>query len=127
MISHINLFQIKNSVFLSLEDQQSLSLLYQPLIGTHALGIYHIFASLKTNILYQHQFLFDLSAIAKDNFVKAQEKLEAINLLQTFFNHKTQERIYSLNLPYRSQEFFKDPLFSNFLLSEVGETTFWIM
>jgi replication initiation and membrane attachment protein len=28
-------------------------------------------------------------------------------------------------LPYRSQEFFKDPLFSNFLLSEVGETTFW--
>ncbi|AOF54625.1 replication initiation and membrane attachment protein [Maize bushy stunt phytoplasma] len=124
MLSHLNLFQIKNSVFLSLEDHQSLSLLYQPLIGTHALGIYHILATLKPNIFYQHQFLFDLSAVSKNDFLEAQEKLEALNLLQTFCNSETQERIYWLNLPCRSQEFFKDPLFSNFLLSEVGEATF---
>ncbi|MBP5835965.1 replication initiation protein [Candidatus Phytoplasma meliae] len=127
MSSRLHLFQIQNQIFLTLEEQRALNLLYQPLIGPQALGIYNILLSLKNHYEYQHQFLFDLGNISENVFYEAQTKLEALRLLSTYqsqdagANQNKKSKIYFLIAPYKFQDFLQDPLLSDFLLSEIGE------
>ncbi|CAM12156.1 Replication initiation/membrane attachment protein [Candidatus Phytoplasma australiense] len=126
MISNrFTLFKIKNQISLSFEDHQTLSLLYQPLIGAQALSIYYILLSLKANFEYQHQFLFDIAFISEDVFLEQKEKLEALNLLATYQKENPRETIYLVFPPYKSNAFLQDPLLGDFLLSEMGEKNYF--
>lgn len=117
-------FNIKNNYTLNNEEQKILHLLYQPLIGLGALSLYNTFYFLnqnhKSKFNYNHQFLFDLLNIDEDTFIKYKEKLEAINLLQTFEN-KEKEKLYFLKSPLNYINFFQDPILNQYLLSEIGE------
>lgn len=117
-------FNIKNNSILTNEDQKTLHLLYQPLIGVGALSLYNTFYFLNQNFTlilnYNHQFLFDLLNIDEFLFIQYKEKLEAVNILQTFRNSK-QEKIYFLQPPLNYVDFFKDPIFNQYLFSEIGE------
>ncbi|WP_349401956.1 putative membrane protein [Candidatus Phytoplasma solani] len=123
--NRFNLFKIENQISLSFEDHKNLNLLYQPLIGAQALGIYYILLSLKSNFEYQHQFLFDLAGISEDIFSESKEKLEALNLLATYQKNNQKEKIYLVIAPYKGNDFLQDPLLSNFLLSEIGEKNYF--
>ncbi|MGM1458828.1 MAG: DnaD domain protein [Columbia Basin potato purple top phytoplasma] len=121
-------FNIKNNSILTNEEQKTLHLLYQPLIGLGALSLYNTFYFLNQNFIltlnYNHQFLFDLLNIDESLFIQYKEKLEAVNILQTFRNSK-QEKIYFLQPPLNYVDFFKDPIFSQYLFSEIGENLYF--
>ncbi|MDC9031886.1 DnaD domain protein [Columbia Basin potato purple top phytoplasma] len=120
-------FNIKNNSILTNEEQKTLHLLYQPLIGVGALNLYNTFYFLNQNFTlilnYNHQFLFDLLNIDEFLFIQYKEKLEAVNILQTFQNSK-QEKIYFLQPPLNYIDFFKDPIFNQYLFSEIGENLY---
>ncbi|MEZ0180278.1 DnaD domain protein ['Camptotheca acuminata' phytoplasma] len=115
---------IKNDFVLTNQEQKVLNLLYQPLMGAGTLGLYRIFYFLNqknnSTTSFNHQFIFDLLNINEVVFLKYKEKLEAINLLSTFQSPQ-KEFIYLLKTPLNDNEFFKDPILSQFLVSEVGE------
>lgn len=120
-------FNIKNNHILTNEEQKILYLLYQPLLGIEVLSLYNTFYFLNQidnlNCIYNHQFLFDLLNINEINFIKYKEKLEAMNLLQTFQN-KTKEKLYLLQPPLNYNNFFQDPILNQCLLSEIGENLY---
>lgn len=117
-------FNVHNKKILSYEERKILTLLYQPLIGMDAIGLYYTLSFLNSGDLSEihliHQFLLDLLNIDENTFFKFKDKLEAVNLLETYQN-KTKENIYYINSPLSATLFFKDPLLSQFLLSELGE------
>ncbi|WP_341266530.1 DnaD domain protein [Candidatus Phytoplasma fraxini] len=120
-------FNIKNDYVLTNEEQKILYLLYQPVLGIEALSLYNTLYFLNQNnnlnFIYNHQFLFDLLNINETNFIKYKEKLEAMNLLQTFENTK-KEKLYLLQPPLNYKNFFQDPIFNQCLFSEIGENLY---
>ncbi|MDV3198079.1 MAG: DnaD domain protein [Vigna little leaf phytoplasma] len=122
-------FRIQKQNILLSEEQKALILLYQPLIGSNALGLYNTLYFLNDSFLeldireYTHQFLFDLLNIDEKDFEKIKEKLEIVNLLDTFQNDN-KNRIYILHPPLIKDNFFQDPILNQFLLSEVGENIY---
>ncbi|KND62640.1 DnaD domain protein [Candidatus Phytoplasma phoenicium] len=122
-------FRIQIQNILLPEEQKNLTLLYQPLVGSNALGLYNTLyflhqTSLSSNSKqYMHQFLFDILNIDAKKFLKIKEKLEIVNLLDTFEN-SLQEKIYVLHSPLKEKKFFQDPILNQFLLSEVGEVIY---
>ncbi|XXP77290.1 MAG: DnaD domain protein [Lettuce witches'-broom phytoplasma] len=124
MLFTLQNFNVHNRNILSHEEQKILTLLYQPLIGADAIGLYYTLSFFNSNDLEEpnliHQFLLDLLNIDEKTFFQFKDKLEAVNLLTTYQN-KTKENLYVLNPPLSVVLFFQDPLLSQFLLSEVGE------
>ncbi|PQP79310.1 hypothetical protein C6B37_02145 [Candidatus Phytoplasma phoenicium] len=122
-------FSIQTQNILFPEEHKNLTLLYQPLVGSYALGLYHTLYFLYQTSLplnskkYMHQFLFDILNIDEKFFLQIKEKLEIVNLLDTFEN-VLQEKVYVLNPPLKEKNFFQDPILSQFLLSEVGEVIY---
>ncbi|WP_334330785.1 DnaD domain protein [Candidatus Phytoplasma prunorum] len=124
MLSLNKSFKIKNNINLSSKDYQVLNLLYNPLIGLEAIGLYQTFysLSLKQSVEffknYQYLFLFDLLNIRENYFLELSHKLEAFGLLSTYINNE--EIVYVLNSPLEYQCFLQDPILGEFLLSEIG-------
>ncbi|MDO8167903.1 DnaD domain protein [Candidatus Phytoplasma melaleucae] len=120
-------FLLQNNSVLFPEEQKALTLLYQPLIGAEAVGLYYTLYFLGRNQFNEynltHQFLFDLLNIDNNVFTKCKDKLEAVKLLDTYQDSKG-DRIYVIRNPLNSTLFFQDPLFSQFLFSELGEYYF---
>ncbi|NLK12182.1 MAG: replication initiation protein [Candidatus Phytoplasma sp.] len=112
---------------LSIDDHKVLMLLYQPIMGFSSYSIYSALFHLVNKKNYKsekhkHLFLFDLLNIKEENFIEAREKLEALNLLETY--QKNKNYIYMLKHPLSAQQFLRDTIFGQFLLSQVGETTY---
>ncbi|MDV3173853.1 MAG: DnaD domain protein [Candidatus Phytoplasma stylosanthis] len=123
-------FKIQSDDFFSNQEQKILNLLYQPLIGKGPFSLYNAFYFLSQSkqnknddFFYNHQFLFDLLNIDEIFFLQYKDKLEAVNLLSTFQNLK-KETIYFLKKPLNYNDFFEEPILSQFLLSEVGENMY---
>ncbi|TVY12267.1 DnaD domain protein [Candidatus Phytoplasma pini] len=127
----MNTLNIYNEIILGEEEQKNLMLLYNPLIGTNAIGLYYTFYFLsKNNNLvtdYKRQLILDILNIDQATFTKLKEKLEAIRLLNTFKHKEKSNIIYYLESPLKSASFFQDPIFSHFLLSEIGEENYFYL
>ncbi|MGO2083135.1 replication initiation and membrane attachment family protein [Vagococcus sp.] len=110
-------------------DYQTLTLLYQPLIGTTAF-------SLLTNLLHhskvrtkesvEHAFLFDQLDIGLPNFYAARSRLEAIGLLRTYTRQIDQGHhfIYLIMRPVSPELFLTDDVMALLLLDKIGENSF---
>ena len=117
-----SLFHLQIQSDLSASDFKVLALLYQPLLGLEAHGLYITCYQLlnKTHkITYSHQELFDLMNIKKADFLLMRNKLEALNLLCVF--QKEEEFIYFLKAPLTAKQFLIDTVFGSYLRSEIGE------
>lgn len=110
-------------------DYQTLTLLYQPLIGTTAF-------SLLTNLLHhskvrsdesaEHAFIFDQLGIGLPNFYEARSRLEAIGLLRTYTRKLDQGHhfIYLVMRPVSPELFLTDDVMALLLLDKIGEESF---
>ena len=114
-------FKLHINTALSSADYKVLALLYQPLVGIKAYAIYSTFYHLvKSNEITSHQVLFDLLNITQEEFLNALNKLEALGLIETYANGKT-DYIYILKPPYSAKKFLTDTFLGAYLESEIGK------
>lgn len=112
---------------LSTDDYNSLSLLYQPLIGSMTLGFYQsIYALIERNGLRSEEFFFmnilDLLGMNPDEFHECRLKLEAIGLLETFKNDNNY--VLLLKLPLTPNQFIVNSAFGVYLRGKLGTKMF---
>lgn len=123
-----SIFQAAIACPLSNQEQEILTLLYQPIIGVDAFGLYLTLLSEaeKTGI---SESLFHAELITiMDKSIKqiqlARKKLEGIGLLSTFVKKDAELGtlfLYRLNHPETAERFFKDEVLSLTLLNSVGQ------
>ncbi|XJS11323.1 DnaD domain protein [Aerococcaceae bacterium WGS1372] len=112
---------------------QSLTQLYQPIIGPVSVSLYITMMSLPKpvnvdhRVALRHNIFLNKMKMGIDSFNKARVRLEAVGLLRSYrdkqFNsdpiHQTIQ--YHLKLPVLPEDFFQDPLLSTALLKQLGE------
>lgn len=120
-------FWIMTHGYTSSEDNKVLTLLYQPLIGTEAYGLYMMLMNLVDRTRLQSDVmslsvLSDLLNIKEEFLLNSKDKLEAIGLLSTFL--KEDIYLFRLNMPLSAKQFFLDGILGSYLRSEVGIDNF---
>lgn len=108
-------------------DRDVLMLLYQPLIGAVACGIYMTLASELSRhpgktAEKTHKSLMIFTGKHLDEIFQERKKLEAIGLLKVYRVKKAEEIVhyYELLPPLSPEAFFKDDLLSVFLYNRLG-------
>lgn len=123
-------FWAMSSSLLSTEDIKTLSLLYQPLIGSDSLGCYLMLCNIinPTNLqteIYPTQYILDLLNVNIQSLTLIFDKLNAIGLLTTFV--KDEIYLFRINMPLKARQFFLDSVLGSYLKSEVGEKNFKLL
>ena len=117
-----DLIKIENGMDLSALDFKTLSLFYMPIIGVESYALYHLLLQLlnKTNKdRFEVVFLIDLLNIKIATFNEAREKLEAINLIETY--KQEDGYIIYLKSPFTAKQFVTDTVLGSYLQSEIGD------
>jgi len=108
-------------------DRDTLSNLYQPMIGYEALALYMTLWSEANNErvspLCNHEQVLLRMRIGAASFVDARKNLEATGLLKTFVSEGQDYRIYHYELyaPKSPRGFFDDALLYGMLIKSIGE------
>ncbi|MFA5720415.1 MAG: DnaD domain protein [Acholeplasmataceae bacterium] len=123
-------FWVVSHSLISSEDTKVLTLLYQPLIGSDAYGMYMFLMNLVDrnklqSDIFDQQMLLDVLSLNKQRFNSAIDKLEAIGLLTTFL--KEDLYLYRVNMPLNARRFLLDGILGSFLKSEIGEAHFSLL
>lgn len=113
------------------DDQQVLTDLYLPLIGTKAFSIYQLLwrkvpnKQIITN-RESHATLMSLLDMDLNTFRNERTKLEALHLIKTFVKSDDigEFCIYQLFTPYTADQFLNDDILSVFLYEKIGETQY---
>lgn len=120
----VNIYASSN---LSIDDYASLTLLYKPLIGSEALGMYQMMYSLLDRqsmsidtLIFSN--ILDLFCMKEEAFKEARLKLEGIGLIETF--NKNDIFVILIKQPLSPQRFLVDTLFGAYLRAAVGEDMF---
>ena len=109
-------------------DRDTLSNLYQPMIGYEALALYMTLWSEAhnevTSPLCTHEQVFLRMRIPAGAYVEARKYLEATGLLKTFVSQGQDYKIYHYELyaPKSPRGFFDDALLYGMLIKSIGET-----
>ncbi|WP_181349792.1 replication initiation and membrane attachment family protein [Thalassobacillus sp. CUG 92003] len=106
---------------------QSLTHLYQPLIGVLSMSLYQTLLSdcegPSNAELQSHHALMNYLSSPLDQIYKSRIKLEAIGLLQTYRSKQDDHTIYLYELqpPFSPKQFFRDDMLALMLHHEIGE------
>lgn len=128
ILSENDYLEVKLNSLIADYDVDTLTNLYQPIIGYAALSIYFTFWSeaknQKITHICSHNQLFNRLQIAPGDFVEARKHLEAVGLLRTVLEKNSNTRIYHYELfaPKTPYSFFDDALLFGMLMKAVGET-----
>ncbi|GGG17175.1 hypothetical protein GCM10007425_09460 [Lysinibacillus alkalisoli] len=119
-------FKVDMPDYLSTNERQLLTLLYQPIVGAQALSLYFtLWAEGEANHdrASTHFYLMQMLNTSLQNIWQARISLEAIGLLRTFRKDDDDDvlLIYELERPVPVRRFLADPLLSMLLYSKVGE------
>lgn len=110
---------------LPVDYAQSLTHLYQPLIGIEATILYQTLLheiELQEEQFQTHHTLMNYLNIALDEIYEARLKLEGIGLLRTYEQTEpTKSYVYELIGPFSPRAFFQDAMLSQLLYHHIGE------
>ncbi|MBM7838486.1 replication initiation and membrane attachment protein [Alkalihalobacillus xiaoxiensis] len=130
----VDSFSVRLADLITDLDFQVLTLLYQPLIGVHAIALYK---SLVMQLPYgdyhgethTHQHLSLMTGQDIAELLEARKKLEAIDLLKTYQKKTEQDRlfVYELQPPMKPNVFFQDDVLSVFLYNRLGKQGYRIV
>lgn len=124
-------FLVTSADYLSAYSEELLTYLYQPLTGAVGFALYHILQTLvhstsQPMVLSDrlpHNWLITMLGEDLTTFFVARSKLEALDLVQSY--RKTDQigtyYVYELHAPLPPQEFFHEPLLTEFLREQVGD------
>lgn len=117
-------YQVEAGFTLNQEMLESLTLLYQPLIGIEALGFYlTCLAETKKQDRYQnHMRLISLSGLNIDPLEKARIKCEQFQLMRTYkkTNQDKTLYVYSLQKPMAASDFLNHDIFGRYYIKYIG-------
>jgi len=115
-------FKVLSDAFGTPVNLQSLTLLYQPIIGTDAFSLYFLFLSLPVDTLQRHHLLLQIMDGSMDDLVKTRHRLEAVGLLDVY---ESDELVtYILKQPLSVKQFFDDAIMRAFLYVKIGARDF---
>lgn len=114
-------FKIVKERSLHAFEFENISLMYLPLIGMDAMGLYLILQSLPASESMTHKILYDLLNLQNISIINhAKEKLEAIGLVETYFS-ENKGFVYVLRPPLSKEAFSKDIILRHALMNQIGE------
>lgn len=127
----VDRYFVRTNSIISESDQEILTLLYQPLIGSLAHSLYLCllselerdqFTSKETT----HKTLMTMMGIHLDKIFEERKKLEGIGLLNVYKKKGNEEitYLYELHKPFSPVEFFKDDVLSVYLYNRVGKNRY---
>lgn len=118
---------------LTIDYAQSLTHLYQPLIGIKAVSLYQTLLhdiELQTNSSLQtHHTLMIYLNLSLDEIYKARLKLEGIGLLKTYERTSIENKsyLYRLQSPFSPKNFFKDAMLTELLYYHLGKSKYQLL
>ncbi|HAX72719.1 MAG TPA: replication initiation and membrane attachment protein [Firmicutes bacterium] len=123
-------FELVGGYVLSFEKMQILTLGYQPVIGMEAMSLYMTLNALsrkKMPARLEHQMLMQLLHVKIEALLTSRQKLEAVGLIQTYYDESTQALSYKLNKPLNGTQFFNDGIINVFLSLQVGPVEYQLI
>lgn len=127
ILSNSDMFEVRINSLLADYDRETLTNLYQPIIGYTALAVYFTLWS-ECNIqkilsLSSHEQFLARMKLAPGHFVDARKVLEAVGLVKTRLEKAPGTHIYhyELNSPKTPKGFFADTLLYGMLIQALGE------
>lgn len=123
-------FDIYLNSMLSNYDRDTITNLYQPIIGYEATALYFSLWSLAKQRslveIFSHQQLIVTTGMNINKIQEARKKLEAVGLIQTYRKEGKSYSyyIYCMFAPKSPIDFLNDPLFSRLLKGKIGEGLF---
>lgn len=127
-MQHINynFFTIERSEELTPSDNDNMLKFYLPILGAQAVTLYnYLYSKIKEDKYYHSEFTFSgLCAFLKLDEVQLSEsrnKLEAIGLIQTFFNSQTNKLMFVIKRPLNKEEVKNNRLLKNALVECLGK------
>ena len=118
-------FKILGDIFLSPTDLQSLTLLYQPIIGADAFSLYFLFLTLPIATEQEHHLLLQITGGSMDHLVESRHRIEAAGLLDIYKSDDLMT--YVLKNPLTPKQFFSDAIMRAFLSVKVGMQDFNVL
>lgn len=118
---------------LTIDYAQSLTHLYQPLIGIKAVSLYqtllHDIELQSNSSLQTHHTLMIYLNLSLDEIYKARLKLEGIGLLKTYEQTSIENKsyLYRLQSPFSPKNFFKDAMLTELLYYHLGKNKYKIL
>ena len=128
VLAHQDFLEVRLASMIADYDRDTLSNLYQPMIGYEALSLYMTLWSEanneKVSPLCTHEQVFLRMRMPASAFVDARKYLEATGLLKTFVSEGNDFKIYHYELyaPKSPSGFFDDTLLYGMLIRSIGET-----
>lgn len=128
ILSQNDMFDIKVSSLLADYDRDTITNLYQPIIGYTALAVYFTFWSESENqkiiSLSSHEEILLRMKISTGEFIEARKQLEAVGLVKTKLEKANNISIYHyvLYAPKTPSKFFNDALLYGLLIQNLGES-----
>ena len=114
ILSENDYLDVKLNSLIADYDTETLSNLYQPIIGYASLAIYFTLIAeaknQKVTSLTSHNQLLNRLQMAPGTFIEARKRLEGVGLLRTFLEKQTNITIYHYQLysPKTPYNFFED-------------------
>lgn len=127
ILSENDYLDVKLNSLIADYDIETLSNLYQPIIGYASLAIYLTFVAeaknQKITSIISHNQLLNRLQIAPGDFISARKNLEAVGLLRTILESKPGMKVYHYQLyaPKTPAKFFDDTLLFGMLIKAVGD------
>ena len=127
ILSDHDMFEVRVNSLLADYDRDTLTNLYQPIIGFTALALYFTLWSeadaQKVLSFSAHEQLFMRMKLAPGKFIEARKLLEAVGLVSTKLEKVSGGNIYhyTLNAPKTPKGFFEDTLLYGMLIQNLGE------
>ena len=128
VLAHQDFLEVRLASLIADYDRDTLSNLYQPMIGFEALSLYMTLWSEanneKVSPLCTHEQVFLRMRMPASAFVDARKYLEATGLLKTFVSEGNDFKIYHYELyaPKSPSGFFDDTLLYGMLIRSIGES-----
>lgn len=122
-----DVFKVQRATLVADYDRETLTNLYQPLVGYGALALYFTLwcegDMQRVNPVSAHETLLAKMQISVGEFIKARKTLEGVGLLKTYLedNHGAKIYTYELYAPKTPNEFFSDTLLYGLLINYIGE------
>ena len=127
ILSNSDMFEVRLATLLADYDRETLTNLYQPIIGYQSLAVNFTLWSeannQKVNSLGTHEELLLRMKIATGDFIEARKVLEAVGLVKTRLEKSQGFSIYhyELHAPKTPAGFFNDTLLYGLFIQNLGE------
>lgn len=127
----VDRYSVRTADYLTDMDQKVMVLLYQPLIGTVANGLYttlwaHLERDQWVSSEQTHRQLMLMTELSLAEIFEERKKLEGIGLLKSYRQKGDSESryLYELQPPMTPKQFFENDVLSVYLFNRLGKTQF---